>query len=609
MTRPTGARACYLFAMSLGLILLVAWLWGTAPGANPAQAARAGASVAVRNPVAGATATCTPGWAALPSPNVGETDSYLQAVAAVAANDAWAVGYFGARGARQTLTEHWDGTQWSVVPSPNGTGADNYLQAVASISTSDVWATGNSGAGGLILHWDGAEWSVVPAADGIYAGNYLLSVAAASAEDVWAVGYFEDGFAFRTLVERWDGSRWNVVPSANVAAANNELLGIAAISESDLWAVGNYAKGTVLQTLTEHWDGTQWSVVSSPNTGPWASFSSVAAAASNDVWAVGGHSEENPFRSLLEHWDGTGWSIAPGANTGEGAILSSVSAGSARDVWAVGSSLQTGSVLTEHWDGAKWSLLPGANQEGGNTLSGVAVLPDGEAWAVGGYEDGNLMQRTLVERYVSACASPTPTVVATTTAGPTATVCAMRFNDVRPDDYYYEAVRQLSCRGAISGYDDGSFRPYNLVTRGQLAKIVVLGEGWSLYTPGSPTFQDVPADGAFYAYIETAHHRGIISGYSCGGNCLEYRPDSGTTRGQLCKLVVLAGGWPLYTPAVPTFGDVPGTEAFYTYIETAYSRGIVRGYDCGTSCLEFRPGNDATRGQASTVVYKGVSSP
>jgi hypothetical protein len=174
---------------------------------------------------------------------------------------------------------------------------------------------------------------------------------------------------------------------------------------------------------------------------------------------------------------------------------------------------------------------------------------------------------------------------------------------VRSTDYFYAAVTYLYCRGAISGYADGTFRPYNLTTRGQLCKVVVLAEGWAIYAPPAPTFSDVPATHAFYGYIETAYRRNIISGYNCGANCLEFRPENNVTRGQLCKIVVLAQNWEITPPQAPTFRDVPVDDPFYGYIETAYSHIVISGYGCGTGCLEFRPGNSATRGQTCKVLY------
>jgi len=193
---------------------------------------------------------------------------------------------------------------------------------------------------------------------------------------------------------------------------------------------------------------------------------------------------------------------------------------------------------------------------------------------------------------------------------PTSTpTCAIAFSDVSPGSPFYQYVRSLACRGVISGYSDGTFRPNNNTTRGQLSKIVALAQGWTIYTPPSPTFSDVPATDTFYSYIETAYHHGIISGYTCGTGCLEFRPTNNVTRGQVSKIVVLAQQWAIYTPPNPTFSDVPTSDPFYTYIETAYSHAIISGYICGPACLEFRPGNNATRGQICKIVYLAVTSP
>jgi S-layer homology domain len=206
----------------------------------------------------------------------------------------------------------------------------------------------------------------------------------------------------------------------------------------------------------------------------------------------------------------------------------------------------------------------------------------------------------------------TPTGTATTTfiGTPTDTVtpCTIPFTDVLPSDYFYEAVRYLYCHGVISGYGT-LFLPYNLTTRGQLTKIVILAEGWAIYLPPSPTFRDVPASHTFYQYIETAYRQGIISGYGCGAGCLEFHPGDNVTRGQLCKIVVLAEGWILQNPPNPTFRDVPATDPFYQHIETAYSHSIISGYGCGVGCLEFRPGSSATRGQICKIVYSAVTQP
>jgi S-layer family protein len=185
-----------------------------------------------------------------------------------------------------------------------------------------------------------------------------------------------------------------------------------------------------------------------------------------------------------------------------------------------------------------------------------------------------------------------------------------RFDDVPFDSWMYTFVEYLASRNIISGYGDGTFRPGNLATRGQFSKMTVLGMGWPLNTTGGPHFRDVPTSNAFYAYIETAYNRGIITGYSCGGPgepCpgSYFRPGNNITRAQIAKIVVLAKGWTLLNPSTPTFTDVPTSSPFYQFVETAVSKSIVSGYGDHT----FRPGNNATRAQLSKMLALALQQP
>jgi hypothetical protein len=204
-------------------------------------------------------------------------------------------------------------------------------------------------------------------------------------------------------------------------------------------------------------------------------------------------------------------------------------------------------------------------------------------------------------------ASPTPGASRTPASTPasTATPCAIPFTDVSPADYYYAPVTYLYCRGVISGYSDQTFRPAGATTRGQMTKIVVLGFGIPIWTPAAPappTFRDVPRADPFFAYIETAAHTGIVSGYADGS----FHPAANVARGQLAKMVVAAAGrvagWPLLDPPAATFADVPRGSAFYPFVETAVCHGIVSGYGDGS----FRPGATATRGQIAKIEYLAV---
>jgi hypothetical protein len=218
----------------------------------------------------------------------------------------------------------------------------------------------------------------------------------------------------------------------------------------------------------------------------------------------------------------------------------------------------------------------------------------------------------------------TPTLSPTVTPTPS---CTITFSDVHPTDYFYEPVRYLYCHGVISGYADGTFRPFNNTTRSQMVKIVVLGFGVPISTPtpvGAYTFTDVPPSNPFFSYVETAASHNIVSGYTCGGpgepcdpqNRPYFRPYANVTRGQLSKIDVIAAGWPLVNPASRTFEDVFPDTTFYQYIETAYCHGVISGYNCGgpgEPCgvpprPYFRQQNDATRGQISKIVYLSITN-
>ncbi len=127
------------------------------------------------------------------------------------------------------------------------------------------------------------------------------------------------------------------------------------------------------------------------------------------------------------------------------------------------------------------------------------------------------------------------------------TLCPLNFSDVHPADYFYLPVRYLACHGVVSGYGDGTFRPYNQTTRAQMVKIVVLGFGVAGATPpaGAATFADVAPGFPFFAYIETAAAHSIVSGYGCGGpgepcdpqHRPYFRQFNPATRGQIAKIV------------------------------------------------------------------------
>ncbi|MGI8586625.1 MAG: S-layer homology domain-containing protein, partial [Chloroflexia bacterium] len=228
---------------------------------------------------------------------------------------------------------------------------------------------------------------------------------------------------------------------------------------------------------------------------------------------------------------------------------------------------------------------------------------------------------TAAASRTAGAGTPTPTANGATQTAISATQtaisnCTINFSDVHQTDYFYTPVLYLFCHGVISGYSDGTFRPYNNTTRSQMVKIVVLGFNKAITTPagGSYTFTDVPRSNNFFSLIETAAALNIVSGYNCGtapaGPCDAqnrpwFLPYNNVTRGQLSKIDVIAAGWTQINPAMGHFSDVPHGYVFYTVIETAYCHGALGGYSDGT----FRPSNNATRGQIAKIVYLSIVNP
>jgi hypothetical protein len=128
----------------------------------------------------------------------------------------------------------------------------------------------------------------------------------------------------------------------------------------------------------------------------------------------------------------------------------------------------------------------------------------------------------------------------------------------------------------------------------------MLAEGWAVNTTGGPHFRDVPPNNPFYQYVETAYNRGTIAGYTDG----TFRWSANITRAQLCKIIVLAQNWPIYSSGFQRFSDVPTSDPFYPYIETTFSHAVISGYADNT----FRPRSSATRGQISKIVYNALTS-
>jgi hypothetical protein len=156
---------------------------------------------------------------------------------------------------------------------------------------------------------------------------------------------------------------------------------------------------------------------------------------------------------------------------------------------------------------------------------------------LGGYPDSTFRPNAQVTRGQLA-------KIVSNAAGFNDTPTGQTFVDVAPGSTFYDYIERMASRNIIGGYPDGTFRPNNSATRGQIAKIVSNAAGYN-DTPTGQTFEDVAPNSTFYLYIERIASRGIINGYPCGGlnepcgtgSKPYFRTGANATRGQLAKVV------------------------------------------------------------------------
>lgn len=93
---------------------------------------------------------------------------------------------------------------------------------------------------------------------------------------------------------------------------------------------------------------------------------------------------------------------------------------------------------------------------------------------------------------------------------------AQEFSDLRPDYWCYNKIVDFEERGYVTGYDDGEFKPDRTITRAEYVTIVNNFFGYATSAENTTKFLDVSEDDWFAPYVSEAVERGYISGYPDG---------------------------------------------------------------------------------------------
>ena len=153
----------------------------------------------------------------------------------------------------------------------------------------------------------------------------------------------------------------------------------------------------------------------------------------------------------------------------------------------------------------------------------------------------------------------------------------------------------------ISGYEDGTFRPDNTITRAEAAAIIArCSSDFDENKMYSSNFTDVSGDEWYANYVGYAAEKGYISGYDGG----PFKADIDITRGELAVILSKYGSFD-GDGICTEFSDVPNDYYATGYIKSLYDENIVSGYEDGT----FKPDNSVTRAEAVTMMNKVLDNP
>ena len=167
------------------------------------------------------------------------------------------------------------------------------------------------------------------------------------------------------------------------------------------------------------------------------------------------------------------------------------------------------------------------------------------------------------------------------------------FTDVRPTDYFADAVLWAVEKNITSGTSKTTFSP-----DATCSKVQILTFLW--HANGSPeptaanTFTDITPADYFYKAALWAAEKGLVSGSTFGAN-------TDCTRAMTVEYMWKAAGSP--APAGKAdFDDVPANADYAQAVAWAVEKNITSGTGDGT----FSPAATCTRGQIVTFLYRAM---
>jgi len=169
------------------------------------------------------------------------------------------------------------------------------------------------------------------------------------------------------------------------------------------------------------------------------------------------------------------------------------------------------------------------------------------------------------------------------------------YQDLEPKAWYHAAVDAAIQRGLLAGFEDGTFRPGGLLTRGQLAQILYNQAGRPP-VDGGGSFSDVPSGVWYASAVRWMAAQGIAGGYGDG----RFGPDDSITREQLAVMLWRYFGSPAATAQTLQFSDAAQASGWAVdALLWASEKGVLKGK--GGNVLD--PKGLTTRAEAAQMLY------
>ena len=168
-------------------------------------------------------------------------------------------------------------------------------------------------------------------------------------------------------------------------------------------------------------------------------------------------------------------------------------------------------------------------------------------------------------------------------------------NDIK-NHWASSDINNFINKGYISGYQDGTFKPNNDITRAEFVKIVNRVFGFT--EKGTVTFNDVKSSDWFYNDIAIAQKAGYINGKTL----TTFAPNDKITRQEVAVILTnIMNNKDTVYDRINTFTDGYKTSSWAkSSVEGAIEAGYLRGNDKGL----LNPTGNITRAEAVTMLSR-----